>query len=84
MAAKDELGRAGEDRAARYFEERGFRILARNWRPDRIYIATATLNGRPLNTPFLHQADITSGGTLELTLSAQPTGWAQSAGSGSY
>jgi len=32
MAAKDELGRAGEDRAARYFEERGFRILARNWR----------------------------------------------------
>ncbi|GAA1965147.1 YraN family protein [Microbacterium deminutum] len=32
MAAKDELGRAGEDRAARYFEERGYRILSRNWR----------------------------------------------------
>lgn len=32
MADKDVLGRAGEDRAARYFEEHGFRILARNWR----------------------------------------------------
>ncbi|MFC8681424.1 YraN family protein [Microbacterium ureisolvens] len=32
MADKDDLGRAGEDRALRYFEERGFTILARNWR----------------------------------------------------
>jgi putative endonuclease len=32
MADKDVLGRAGEDRAARYFEERGYRVLARNWR----------------------------------------------------
>jgi putative endonuclease len=32
MAAKDVLGRAGEDRAARYFEDSGYRILARNWR----------------------------------------------------
>jgi putative endonuclease len=32
MADKDDLGRAGEDRAARYFESRGFTILERNWR----------------------------------------------------
>jgi putative endonuclease len=32
MADKDVLGRAGEDRAARYFEELGFDVLARNWR----------------------------------------------------
>ena len=32
MADKDVLGRAGEDRAARYFEERGYRVIARNWR----------------------------------------------------
>lgn len=32
MADKDLLGRAGEDRAARYFEELGFAVLARNWR----------------------------------------------------
>lgn len=32
MAAKDELGRAGEDRATRHLTERGYRILDRNWR----------------------------------------------------
>lgn len=32
MADKDVLGRAGEDRAARYFEQQGFAVLDRNWR----------------------------------------------------
>ncbi len=32
MAAKDELGRAGEDRAARHLQALGWRLLARNWR----------------------------------------------------
>ena len=32
MAEKDVLGRAGEDRAAHYFEEHGYAVLARNWR----------------------------------------------------
>ncbi|MBD3941538.1 YraN family protein [Microbacterium sp. NEAU-LLC] len=32
MAEKDELGRAGEDRAARYLTELGYTVLARNWR----------------------------------------------------
>lgn len=32
MAAKDELGKAGERRAARYLQNRGYEILARNWR----------------------------------------------------
>lgn len=32
MAAKDILGRAGEARAARHLEERGYTILDRNWR----------------------------------------------------
>lgn len=32
MAQKDALGREGEDRAARYFEDQGYAVLARNWR----------------------------------------------------
>lgn len=32
MAAKDILGRAGEDRAVHYLIERGYQILDRNWR----------------------------------------------------
>ena len=32
MAAKDVLGREGEDRAARYLESRGYEVLDRNWR----------------------------------------------------
>ncbi|MDY0909524.1 YraN family protein [Microbacterium sp. CFBP9034] len=32
MAQKDALGRDGEDRAARYFHDSGYAILARNWR----------------------------------------------------
>lgn len=32
MARKDDLGRAGEDRAAAELRRRGYRILDRNWR----------------------------------------------------
>ena len=32
MAAKDTLGMRGEDQAARYLGERGYRLIDRNWR----------------------------------------------------
>lgn len=32
MAKKDELGRRGEQLAAGYLKQRGYRIIARNWR----------------------------------------------------
>lgn len=32
MAAKDDLGRVGEQRAAAYLSERGYDLLDRNWR----------------------------------------------------
>lgn len=32
MAAKDELGRAGEERAVAHLEKRGWRVIERNWR----------------------------------------------------
>lgn len=34
MAAKDDLGRAGEERAVRYLSAIGYRVLDRNWRCD--------------------------------------------------
>lgn len=34
MAAKDDLGRAGEDRAAAHLVASGYRIVERNWRCD--------------------------------------------------
>lgn len=34
MAAKDELGRAGEERASRHLRAQGYVILDRNWRCD--------------------------------------------------
>lgn len=35
MLAKDLLGRRGEDAAALYLTERGYQVLARNWRRGR-------------------------------------------------
>lgn len=32
MATRNEIGRHGEDRAALWYEARGFRVVARNWR----------------------------------------------------
>ena len=32
MAAKDDLGRAGEQRAVRYLHDHGYEIIDRNWR----------------------------------------------------
>jgi putative endonuclease len=32
MAAKDDLGRAGEERAVQHLQARGFTVLDRNWR----------------------------------------------------
>lgn len=54
-----------------------FTIVADNWQPGRIYIASATLNGHRLDAPFIRQRDITGGGTLRLVLSETPTRWAQ-------
>ncbi|MET0782093.1 MAG: YraN family protein [Microbacterium sp.] len=65
MAAKDVLGRAGEDRAARYLESCGYDVLDRNWRTrdgeidlvvarraDLVVVEVKTRRGEGFGHPF--------------------------------
>ena len=65
MAAKDELGRAGEQRAARYLESCGYEVLDRNWRVregeldlvvgrpgDLVVVEVKTRRGEAFGHPF--------------------------------
>jgi predicted alpha-1,2-mannosidase len=49
-----------------------FTITAKNNSPENVYIQSATLNGKPLNRCWLDYKEIVAGGTLELTLGAEP------------
>ena len=39
------------------------------------YIAGVKLNGQPLEVPFFTHEDLVKGGTMEITMSAEPTSW---------
>lgn len=56
-------------------EEKTFTIITKNNSKDNKYIESAMLNGQELNIPFLEHKDIAAGGTLEITLTNQPTKW---------
>ncbi len=43
--------------------------------PDHPYIASARLNGKVLDRPWLRHGEFVQGAVLELELSAKPTGW---------
>lgn len=49
-----------------------FTVIAKNQSPRNKYIQSATLNGKPLNKPFINHADIVSGSTLVFVMGAQP------------
>lgn len=48
MAAKDDLGRAGEERAARYLSDIGYVIVDRNWRCRQGEIDIVAITGEHL------------------------------------
>jgi predicted alpha-1,2-mannosidase len=49
-----------------------FTITAKNQGPKNYYIQSATLNGEPLNTPFLKHSQIVGGGELQFVMSPKP------------
>ncbi len=65
MAAKDDLGRAGEELAAQYLRDKGYSILDRNWRCDQgeidiiarqqnevVFVEVKTRSGLKFGHPF--------------------------------
>jgi putative alpha-1,2-mannosidase len=49
-----------------------FTVIAKNQSPENRYVQSATLNGRALDEPFIHHADIARGSTLVFVMGPQP------------
>lgn len=49
-----------------------FRIIANNVSEENYYIQSATLNGEPLNRPWIYYSEIVSGGELVFEMGAEP------------
>ena len=54
------------------YDKTAFRILVQNQAPKNIYIQSAYLNGKSLNTPFLKHSQIVEGGDLVLEMGPRP------------
>ena len=52
-----------------------FTVTAQHAGGTRIYIQSATLNGRPLDVPVIRHRDITAGGTLAFVMGDTPSAW---------
>lgn len=53
-----------------------FRVVSQGAGEGLRYIQAASLNGKPLETPFLRHQDLIQGGELVLTMGRRPnTGW---------
>ncbi len=54
-----------------------FTVEARNVSATNIYVASAELNGKPLDRAWLRHGEIAGGGRLVLTMAGAPTKWPQ-------
>ncbi|MBX2826931.1 MAG: GH92 family glycosyl hydrolase [Flavobacteriaceae bacterium] len=52
-----------------------FTVVAENISDNNKYIASAQLNGKPLNRSFIHHQEIVEGGSLVFEMSDQPSAW---------
>jgi predicted alpha-1,2-mannosidase len=57
---------------SKYFPGHKFTVIAKNNNADNIYIQSATLNGQPLNRPWITRTEVTAGGTLKLKMGSKP------------
>ena len=70
------IGTPGFDRTSMRVAGGRFDILANGRSDQAIYVASAKLNGQPLNRAWLRPSEVFAGGTLELALTNAPTRWA--------
>lgn len=71
------LGSPAVDRATLHFDPkfypgRDFTVIATHNSPENVYVQSATLNGQPLNRPWITRAEVTAGGTLEFQMGPKP------------
>jgi predicted alpha-1,2-mannosidase len=57
-------------------EKKTFKIEAENLSDKNKYIASATLNGKPLNRSFIYHSEIMKGGELVFKMTDTPSTWA--------
>ncbi len=55
-----------------YNPDKPFKIIAKNNSEKNIYIQSATLNGKPLNTPKIRFKDVLKGGELVFQMGPEP------------
>ncbi len=55
---------------------KSFSVEASNNGSANVYIQSATLNGQPLNKPFITYEQIVAGGKLHFMMGPKPSGWA--------
>jgi predicted alpha-1,2-mannosidase len=57
-----------------------FSVVANNVSAANIYVQSARLNGKAINTAMLHHSDLKAGGSLVLEMGSKPSTWAVSQG----
>lgn len=57
---------------SKYYHGRKFTVIAKGNSAENIYIQSATLNGKPLNRPWITRDDVIAGGTLRFIMGPKP------------
>ena len=56
-------------------EGKTLRIVAENLSKENTYVESVTLNGKPVETPFITHDQFTGGGELRFRMTSRPTAW---------